>query len=93
MRRRTIKYIHKKLGKNKIWGQAYIDDFLIEIDQRAEGKKHLEITNHESFHLLFPELEECDIVNKSIILTNLLWKMGYRRVDNTNNTPLQDGKR
>lgn len=93
MKRRSIKYIHKKLGSQKAWGQAHYDDFLIEIDERLLGKKHLEIVNHESFHLLFPELEEEDIISRSISLTNLLWKMGYRRVDNTNILPLQDDKK
>ena len=93
MRRKRIKYLHKKLGKEKVWGQAHYDDFLIEIDERAKGKKHLEIVIHESSHLILPTLSEEEIIDKSITLTNLLWQMGYRRIDNQNNTPLQDGRR
>lgn len=93
MKRKDIKYIHKKLGKERAWGRADSDRFIIEIDERLKGKKHFEISIHESFHLLFPESSEEDVVEKSIILTNLLWKMGYKRVDDDNNQPLQDGKK
>lgn len=90
-KRKNIKVVHKDLG-NK-WGYAYIEDWKIEIDKLAKGKKHLEISLHETSHLLFPDMEEADINKISIAYTNLLWKLGYRRVDNTNVIPLQDGKK
>jgi hypothetical protein len=31
------------------------------------------------------------IIKKSITLTKILWAEGYRRVDNSNDMPLQDG--
>jgi len=40
---------------------------------------------------LYPEAEEDEIVRNSIILTNTIWWEHYRRVDNNNSTPLQDG--
>ena len=86
----TLKYT--KLGRSKAWGFAHQDLNLIEIDTRLKGRKHLEILTHETLHLLFPELDEDKIVEKSIILTKILWDENYRRVDNDTTQKLQDGK-
>jgi hypothetical protein len=86
----SIKVKYSKLGRNKVWGYAHSEDNSIEIDIRAKGKKHCEILVHEAIHLLFPELEEEEVVKKSKLLTNLLWKEQYRRIDNDTTQPLQD---
>lgn len=83
--------IRKKLGQNKAWGIAYHNDSRIYIDERLKGKKELEIIIHESMHILFPEMEETDIVKNSVILTNTLWHQQYRKIDNFSGDPLQDG--
>jgi len=74
---KKIKVIYKKLGKEKVYGFANLGDNEIEIDARLKGKKHLEIMLHECLHILYPEAEEEE--------------EHYRRVDNNNSTPLQDG--
>jgi predicted CopG family antitoxin len=91
MASRKIKVVYRKLGKEKAWGQC-LDD-CIEIDERLIGKKHLEILAHESLHFLFPEASEEEVTKKAIILTNTIWGQMYRRIDNQNSQPLQDGKR
>ena len=88
MATRKIKIIRKKLGREKIWGQAHDH---IELDSRLKGKKELEIIIHEAMHILFPEKEEDDVVKSSIILTNTLWYESYRKTDNHDKDPLQDG--
>lgn len=87
---RKIKVIYRKLGRERVWGQA--DDF-VEIDPRLKGKKHLEILIHESLHVLFPNASEDEIENKAIRLTNTLWDEKYRRVDDSQHLPMQDGKK
>lgn len=86
-----IKVKYLKLGKTKAWGRAHHNGNIIELDERLKGKKHLEIITHEALHLLFPSLSEENVIKKSVCLTNLLWNEGYRRTDNSNNEPLQDG--
>lgn len=83
-----IRIKYRKLGK--VWGLAHSDG-LIEIDERAKGKKHLELIIHETLHLLFPQADEQEIVEKSVTLTKLLWKENYRRIDPHEDIPLQDG--
>jgi hypothetical protein len=89
MKQRRIKFERVKLGRQKVWGHA--DDYPLQIDDRLKGKKELEIYVHESMHYLFPDASEREIEKKSILLTNTLWHEGYRKVDNSNNLPLQDG--
>ncbi len=85
-----IKIIYKKLGREQAHGIAESDG-IIYLDPRLRGKKHCEILIHEVLHLLNPTDSELAIIKKSITLTKVLWKEGYRKVDDTNDMPLQDG--
>jgi len=85
-----IKVKYKKLGKEKVWGLADSQG-IIYLDSRLNGKKHLEILIHETLHLLYPEDSEDEIVEKSIVLTNIIWKQRYRRLEEEKKMRLQDG--
>jgi len=85
-----IKVRYKKLGKEKVWGLADSEG-IIYLDSRLKGKKHLEILIHEALHLLYPEDSEEQIVEKSIILCQLVWQQRYRRIEDDKEEPLQDG--
>jgi hypothetical protein len=89
MRRIKVKY--SKLGKQKAWGLAHSDE-LIEIDIRLKGRKAMEILIHEICHILAPEDDEEEVIRKSVILTKTLWHEGYRKIDNTEDIPLQNGE-
>ena len=54
-------------------------------------QKSLCLIIHEILHILNPTDSELAIIKKSITLTKVLWKEGYRKVDDTNDMPLQDG--
>lgn len=86
-----VKY--RKLGKEKVYGFAHHHNDVIEMDSRITGKKHMEILIHEAMHLLWPEAEEEEVEAKAIILTNTLWRQKYRRIDDSNTIPLQDGSK
>ncbi len=88
-----IKVVERKMLREVAIGKAHSDDNLIEIDPRLKGKKYLEILIHEALHLLYPKASEAEVIKKSITMTNLLWEQGYRKIDNTNSDPLQDGKK
>jgi len=91
-KRRRIKVVYKKLGRANAWGLADDTNRVVELDERLKGKKHLEILAHEVIHLLLPEASEEEVEEISINLTNILWKEGYRRIDNSAEDPLQDGR-
>ena len=85
---KKLKVRKVKLGRQRLWGQA---TYPLQIDPRATGKKELEIYLHEMIHYLYPKLTEGQVVRSSILMTNTLWHEGYRKVDNSNDTPMQDG--
>ena len=86
-----IKIVYRKLGREQAYGVASSDG-VIELDSRLKSKKHLEVLIHEVLHILNPEDSEDTIIKKSVTLTKILWKEGYRRIDqSTDHEPLQDG--
>ena len=85
-----IKIIYKKLGKEKAHGISFSDGEIY-LDPRLKGKKHLEILIHEVMHILNPKDSEQAIIKKSVTLCKILWNEGYRKVDDSNDVPLQDG--
>lgn len=88
-----IKIIYRKLGKEQAYGLSSSDG-VIEIDSRLRSKKLLEVLIHEIFHLLQPQDTEDEIIKKSVTLTKLLWKEGYRKIDQAKDyEPLQDGSK
>jgi hypothetical protein len=78
-----IRIKYRKLGKEQAWGLAHTEDGLIELDERMRGKKHLEILLHEVTHCQNPDWSEEEVVRKSREMCRLLWKDGYRKVDNS----------
>jgi hypothetical protein len=84
-----MKVVSKKLGREKAWGSALLDEKIIEIDPRLTGRKHLEILIHEALHILNPDWSEKEVIKQSKKLTHLLWKQHYRKVDNQKGLPLQ----
>lgn len=92
-KRKLIKVVYCKLGRNKVWGLADCENNIVELDERLKGKKHLEILTHELVHVLLNSLSESEVERVSINLTNVLWREGYRRIDNNLDEPLQDGKK
>lgn len=86
---KRFKVIYKNF--KKVWGYADLATREIHIDKKANGKKHMEILIHEMTHLLLPEASEEDVVRISIYITNTLWQQKYRRIDDRNHEPLQDG--
>lgn len=70
---------------------AHHDGNIVEMDERLKGRKHLEILLHEATHLIFPSASEEETERISIAFTKLLWKEKYRRIEDNEDTPLQDG--
>ena len=76
-----MKVVYRKLGKEKAWGQALIEDNTIEIDPRLRARKKMQILIHEALHLLNPEFSESKVIDQSTKLAKLLWSQHYREVD------------
>lgn len=80
-KKKPIKVIHRKLGREKAMGQAWIDYRLIEIDSRIVGKNYIDTVIHEVFHCQNPKWSETKVKNNATELCNILWELGLRWVD------------
>lgn len=79
-KRRKIKIVEKKLGREKAWGFCYQGENLIEIDPRQRAKSYLDTLIHEILHELFPDASENKIKISAKILTKYIWEKNYRRL-------------
>ena len=83
--RRRITVVERKLGKERAQGLAYYDYYgegksLIEIDPRQNSKDYLDTLIHEALHTIFPDMTEKIVVSVAGRLTRLLWRQGYRLI-------------
>lgn len=85
---RRVKNLKDDTGR-KLHGLA--DVYPLQIEAKLKGKKELEIYIHEMLHYIHPLMEERAVVRYSILLCNTLWFEGFRKVDNSNTIPMQDG--
>lgn len=64
-----------------MWGLAYPHQNRIEVDPDLDDRTMLDISLHEALHVLFPDLCEESVNNAGISLSDLLWRLGYRRTE------------
>jgi hypothetical protein len=80
LKKDKIKIIIRKLGKERCVGQAYQGENLIEIDPRQNSKDFLGTAIHESLHILYPDLTEEEIIHAEEIMSDVIWRLNYRRI-------------
>jgi len=76
---KRVKVIHGKFGRERAWGMA--EGHTIWLDKRLRGRRRLEITLHELVHLLYPEETEENVDAAGKLLSKVLWKEGWRKVE------------
>lgn len=61
------------------WGWCDWERRSITLCRSLRGKRHLDTVIHELLHAEFPDLDESVVCESATDITNVLWKMGYRR--------------
>lgn len=79
-KRKKIKLVDRKLGRERALGQAYSSDKIIEIDPRLRSKVRLSVAIHEALHVVFPDMSENKIDKAAPKIAKTLWDDGYRRI-------------
>lgn len=79
-KKRKIKVVIKKLGRDKAVGLAYFGLDLIEVDERQTPREFLGSLGHELGHLHWPSASEAKILAFERDLKRILWMAGYRRI-------------
>ena len=72
---------HRKLGKERAWGIAWMEQNKISIDPSLKGYRYLLYLLHEHFHLKHPDWSETKVRKESSLTARFLWKMGFRWVE------------
>lgn len=78
---RKISVIERPLGRERVYGLAWIGEDKIEIDKKLKGKAHFSTCLHECLHLFAPDASETKVLEYEKLIANALWELGYRRVD------------
>jgi hypothetical protein len=63
-----------------LYGLANQKDFEIEINKNQDSRELANTYLHESLHCYLPDLNERNIEKMAALLTDGLWKLGYRRI-------------
>lgn len=77
---RKVRVIERKLKREKVDGQVFLEEGLIEIDPRQKPKAWLGTLVHEALHVAFPDMAEkpVEVAEKKIV--DILWRAGVRRI-------------
>lgn len=80
MVRKRIRVVERKLGREGAVGLSY-GDGVIEVDPRQCPFDYLDTLIHECLHEVFPDKPEEDVYPAATAIAKVLWKQGFRRVD------------
>ena len=72
----------KRLGREKVFGQAWIDERVIDIDDKAHLGNELKLLDtiaHETIHIADARLAEETVIRLADELAKTLFQIGYRR--------------
>ena len=76
----AVKVVHRRLGRERAWGQAFIGENKLEVDPRLGAKRMLEVLIHEVTHLAHPGMSESEVDRTGKMICRVLWSQNYRRV-------------
>jgi hypothetical protein len=79
--KRNITVVTRKLGREKAYGLADIENKVIEIDPRQKPKSLLDTELHEFFHIRHPEWSETKVRREATAAAKFLWGLKYRKVN------------
>lgn len=77
---RKVTVIERKLKRERVVGQVFLEDKVIEIDPRQNAKEWLGTLLHEALHVAFPDMDEAPIAAAEKKIAAILWQNGVRRV-------------
>jgi hypothetical protein len=72
--------IDKDLTRDNVWGWANKEDFEIELDKHQPSREYLNSCLHEMLHCILPDLHEKHITKMADIMSDVLWRRGFRRI-------------
>jgi hypothetical protein len=77
---------HAKQGE-QLYGLAWLDEKVIDIEVRLQGYQKLYALIHEYTHFQFPDWSETKVTKHSKSLAWFLWKQGVGKQNKSNKKP------
>jgi hypothetical protein len=81
-KKKPIKVVHGKLGRQGAVGLAYAEERVIILDPRLKGFEYLETAIHEVIHCQNPKWPEITVEARAKEMADILWTLGFRHCDN-----------
>ena len=79
-RRKHVKIVERKLGREQAWGQHCPETKVIELESRMRSRHYLLILIHELLHEAFPDLKETPLKKIASMMARAIWNQGFRRL-------------
>jgi hypothetical protein len=77
---RKVRIVERKLKRQRAVGRVFLDEGIIEIEQRQKPREWLSTLVHEALHVAFPGMEEKSIAAAERKIADILWRAGVRRI-------------
>lgn len=77
---RKVRIVERKLKRQRAVGRVFLEEGVIEIEQRQEPREWLSTLIHEALHVAFPGMEEKPIAAAEKKIADILWRAGLRRI-------------
>jgi hypothetical protein len=76
---RPIKVEWKR--SESVWGMAYPEDWLVQLDDRMTDTTMIEVAAHEVTHVILPVLDEEAVELLGRHIADVLTRLGFRRTE------------
>jgi hypothetical protein len=80
MARRRITIVERKLKRQRAVGRVFLNEGVIEIDERQSPREWLATLVHEALHVAFPAVDERSVAIAERKIADILWRAGVRRI-------------
>lgn len=75
-----VRVVERKLKRQRAMGRVFLEEGVIEVEQRQKPREWLSTLVHEALHVAFPDMEEKPIAAAEKKIADILWRAGVRRV-------------
>ncbi|MGE3874305.1 MAG: hypothetical protein AB7F74_15245 [Parvibaculaceae bacterium] len=77
---RKVRIMARKLKRHRAVGRVFLEEGVIEIEERQKPREWLSTLVHEALHVAFPGMEEKPIAAAERKIADILWRAGVRRI-------------
>jgi hypothetical protein len=77
---RKVRIVERKMKRERAVGRVFLEEGVIEIEERQKPREWLSTLIHEALHVAFPGLEEKPIAAAEKKIADILWRAGVRRI-------------